>query len=183
MDMEAMQKVKFPRGGPTWKGRQQYDIHLNWEQPKFRSMNSTQIKLTCKLRGRGNILRTSLYADDAAVFVAPIKSDIRNLAAILHDFGKVTGLCTNFLKSSVAPIRCGEIDLDDVLQDIPAARASFPLQYLGLPLSIWSLSSFESWRRLMLHHGCACFRWLGSCRVTASPISSDVACHIIIIII
>jgi hypothetical protein len=101
--------------------------------------HATRSGLLHKLRGRGTILRTSLHADDAAVFVAPIKSDIRNLAAILHDFGKVTGLCTNFLKSSVAPIRCGEIDLDDVLQDIPATRASFPLRYLGLPLSIWSL--------------------------------------------
>jgi hypothetical protein len=84
-------------------------------------------------------LRTSLYADDAAVFVAPIKSDIQNLAGILERFGEVTGLCTNFLKSSVAPIRCGNIDLDDVLQDIPASRATFPLRYLGIPLSVWSL--------------------------------------------
>jgi hypothetical protein len=66
-----------------------------------------------KIRGRGTILRTSLYADDAAVFVAPIKEDIQNLAHILNDFGKVTRLCTNFLKSSVVPIRCANIDLDD----------------------------------------------------------------------
>jgi mannosylglycoprotein endo-beta-mannosidase len=58
-----------------------------------------------KIRGRGNILRTSLYADDAAIFVAPIKEDIQNLANILHSFGEVTGLATNFLKSSVVPIR------------------------------------------------------------------------------
>jgi hypothetical protein len=67
----------------------------------------------------GTILRTSLYADDAAVFVAPIKQDIQNLAIILQCFGKVTSLCTNFLKSSVVPIRCGNIDLDDVLDGIP----------------------------------------------------------------
>jgi hypothetical protein len=73
------------------------------------------------------------------MFAAPIRSDIQNLAAILHDFGKVTGLCTNFLKSSIAPIPCGDIDLVDVLQGIPATRASFPLRYLGLLLSIWSL--------------------------------------------
>jgi mannosylglycoprotein endo-beta-mannosidase len=58
-----------------------------------------------KIRGRGSILRTSLYADDAAIFVAPIKEDIQNLANILHSFGEVTGLATNFLKSSVVPIR------------------------------------------------------------------------------
>jgi hypothetical protein len=82
---------------------------------------------------------TSLEADDAAVFVAPIKSDIANLAAILQNFGEVTGLCTNFLKSSMVPIRCGNLDLEDILEGIPAARASFPLRYLGLPLSVWSL--------------------------------------------
>jgi hypothetical protein len=66
-------------------------------------------------------------ADDAAVFVAPVKEDVQNIASILHHFGEVTGLCTNFSKSSVVPIRCEAIDLDVVLEDIPAARATFPL--------------------------------------------------------
>jgi hypothetical protein len=85
------------------------------------------------------MLRTSLYADDAAVFVAPFKVDIQNHAAILHSFGEVTGLCTNFSKSHVVPIRCDNIDLEDVLEGIPATRASVPLRYLGLPLSFWCL--------------------------------------------
>jgi hypothetical protein len=92
-----------------------------------------------KLRGRGNILRTSLYVDDAAVFVAPYKQDVQNIAMILSRFGEVTGLCTNFAKSSVVPIRCQNIDLDDVLEDMPATRASFLLRYLGFPLSVWCL--------------------------------------------
>jgi hypothetical protein len=58
-----------------------------------------------KIRGRGNILRTSLYADDAAIFLDPLKEDIHNLANILDGFGEVTGLCTNFLKRSDVPIR------------------------------------------------------------------------------
>jgi mannosylglycoprotein endo-beta-mannosidase len=96
-----------------------------------------------KIRGRGNVLRTSLYADDAAVFVAPLKHDIQNLEAILHSFGEVTGLCTNFQKSSVVPIRCGDVDLDDILQGMPATRASFPLRYLGLPLSVRALKRVD----------------------------------------
>lgn len=52
------------------------------------------------------MVRTSLYADDAAVFMAPIKRDINNLLAILRGLGDVTGLCTNFHKSSVVPIQC-----------------------------------------------------------------------------
>jgi hypothetical protein len=100
---------------------------------------ATRVGLLHKLRGRGAILRTSLYADDAAVFIAPIKSDVQNIAGILQNFGEVTGLCTNFLKSSVVPIRCANIDIDEVLEDMPATRASFPLKYLGLPLSVWRL--------------------------------------------
>jgi hypothetical protein len=73
-----------------------------------------------KLLGRMAILRTSLYADDAALFVAPIKQHIENLASILQRFGKVIVLSTNFMKSSVVPIRCASIDLDDVLEGILA---------------------------------------------------------------
>jgi mannosylglycoprotein endo-beta-mannosidase len=108
-----------------------------------------------KLRGRGTILRTSLYADDAAIFVAPIKQDVQNLAMILSRFGEVTGLCTNFAKSSVVPIRCQNIDLDDVLEGILATRASFPLRYLGLPLSVWCL-----WCRDFQHLEDKCVRKL-----------------------
>jgi hypothetical protein len=100
---------------------------------------ATRVGLLRKLRGRGVILRISLFADDAAVFVAPFKDDVQNLASILQHFWEVTGLCTNFSKSSIVPIRCEDIDLDVVLEDIPAARATFPLRYLGLPLSVWSL--------------------------------------------
>ena len=84
-------------------------------------------------------MRTSLYGDDAAVFVAPIKKDIDNLSVLLGAFGDVTGLCTNFQKSSVVPIRCRHLQLDNILQNFPAARASFPIKYLGLPLSVWRL--------------------------------------------
>jgi hypothetical protein len=47
----------------------------------------------------------------------------------------VTSLCTNFLKSSIAPIWCGNIDLDDVLQDILTSCATFPLPRFGEGLS------------------------------------------------
>ena len=77
-----------------------------------------------------------MYADDAAVFLAPIKRDIENFSAILRSFGEVTGLHTNFHKSSVVPIHCNHLDLDHILHGMPAARASFPMKYLGLPLSV-----------------------------------------------
>jgi hypothetical protein len=37
------------------------------------------------------------------------------------------------------PIRCANINIDEVLEDMPATCASFPLKYLGLPLSVWRL--------------------------------------------
>ena len=85
---------------------------------------------------RGNPTRASLYADDAAIFVARIKEDIQFLASTLGSFGEVTGLVTNYNKSHVAPIRCANIDLDEILQAFPAVWATFPMRYLGLPLSV-----------------------------------------------
>ena len=54
---------------------------------------------------RGNPTRASLYADDAAIFVAPIKEDIQFLASTLGSFGEVTGLVTSYNKSHVAPTK------------------------------------------------------------------------------
>jgi hypothetical protein len=77
------------------------------------------------IRGSTLVTCTSLYADDAAVFVAPVKYDITFLASILVDLGKVTGLSANFHKSLVAPIRCEDIDLDE--------RSSNPSQQQDQP--------------------------------------------------
>lgn len=98
-----------------------------------------RLGLLHKIRGRGTIFQTSLYADDATVFVAPLKQDVQNLGRILQGFSEVTGLQTNFHKSSVVPIRCGHLDLDDILEGMSATRSSFPMRYLGLPLFVWQL--------------------------------------------
>lgn len=81
-------------------------------------------------------LRTSLYADDAVLFMKPIKAEINNLAKLLEYFGKVTGLHSNLQKSTVVPIRCHDLDLDDILQKFHAQRGKFPIKYLGLPLTV-----------------------------------------------
>jgi hypothetical protein len=60
---------------------------------------ATDRGLLHRLHGHGNVVRTSLYTDEAVVFVTPIKEDIMNLASIHQNFGKVTGLCTNFQKT------------------------------------------------------------------------------------
>ena len=76
-----------------------------------------------------------MYADDAVIFLRPVKEEVAVLKHLLHLFGEATGLRTNIHKSSVAPIRCENLDLDDVLHDFPAKRTSFPIKYLGLLLT------------------------------------------------
>jgi hypothetical protein len=88
-----------------------------------------------KFRGKQVVMRTSIYADDTTIFVKPFKKDVTALADILTKFGEVSGLKTNVQKSSVIPIRCQGIDLDEVLHDFPARRAHFPTKYLRLPLT------------------------------------------------
>ena len=55
-----------------------------------------------------------MYADDTAIFVKPYKRDVTTLAKILVKFGDATGLKTNVEKSSVIPIRCQGVNLDEV---------------------------------------------------------------------
>jgi hypothetical protein len=83
--------------------------------------------------------RVSLYADDAAIFLTPTAHDLSGLANLLQQFGEVTGLVTNVMKSSIAPIQCADIDLHDLLNNFPATTAPFPIKYLGLPLSLGRL--------------------------------------------
>jgi hypothetical protein len=80
-----------------------------------------------------------MYADDAVIFTNPRKQDIIGIMEIIRAFGEATGLQINMQKSTIAPIRCAGIDMEDVLQDFPGPRVNFPLQYLGLPLTLGRL--------------------------------------------
>jgi hypothetical protein len=66
--------------------------------------------------------RTSMYVDDAAIFINPLKEDLKAITTILQEFGRVSGLHINLLKSSVHPIRCQDIDLDHVLASFAGTR-------------------------------------------------------------
>lgn len=50
--------------------------------------------------------RFSLYADDAAVFIAPKAQDWSTLKMILDIFGQASGLHTNMNKTEIYPINC-----------------------------------------------------------------------------
>ncbi|WVZ72900.1 hypothetical protein U9M48_021288 [Paspalum notatum var. saurae] len=88
-------------------------------------------------------LRTSLYADDAIIFIKPEKKELDTLACLLHLFGEATGLRTNLQKSSIVPISCARLNLDEILLGFPASRASFPIKYLGIPLTVARLKKVD----------------------------------------
>jgi hypothetical protein len=82
--------------------------------------------------------RTSMYADDVAIFINPVKEDVEAIKIILQAFGNVSGLHINLHKSSIHPIRCEETDLDWVLSPFAGTRGTFPCKYLGLQLHVRS---------------------------------------------
>ena len=81
------------------------------------------------------MLRVSLYADDAVIFINPRGEEVNSLPQIFTDFGKATGLCINPAKSTVSLIRCENINVEEVLQGFAGSIAPFPIKYLGLPVS------------------------------------------------
>ena len=83
--------------------------------------------------------RTSLYADDAAIFINPIKEDVDAIKTILEAFRNLSGLHINLQKSLVHSIRCEDVDLNMVLSPFIGTRGTFPYKYLGLQLHIRSL--------------------------------------------
>ncbi|CAN6230203.1 unnamed protein product [Urochloa humidicola] len=81
-------------------------------------------------------MRTSLYADDAALFVRPTATDIDNVQNLLGAFGAATGLKTNLQKSTLHMIHVSD-DVATVLTErFQGSVAQFPCKYLGLPLHI-----------------------------------------------
>lgn len=68
-----------------------------------------------KLQGRLPLLRTSLYADDVALFLNPVKTELAALRSILATFSLASGLKVNFVKSVVLPIRCEQLYVHDVI--------------------------------------------------------------------
>lgn len=70
------------------------------------------------------------------IFLNPVKDEVSALFSILECFGAVTGLCLNLEKCIVAPIRCNDLNLDDILSGFAGKRVNLPLTYLGLPLTL-----------------------------------------------
>jgi hypothetical protein len=74
--------------------------------------------------------------DDAIVFLNPIKEDVDTFMNIMQKFGEETWLRININKSTVAPIRCARIDLEPVMQSFNREQVSYPINNLGLPITL-----------------------------------------------
>ena len=76
---------------------------------------ATRTDVLNTILGTAARMRTSLYADDAVIFINPVRQEIDSLLELLQQFGDATGLRVNLSKSSAVPIRCDDIDIGVVL--------------------------------------------------------------------
>jgi 3-deoxy-D-manno-octulosonic-acid transferase len=81
-------------------------------------------------------MRTSLYADDAALFVRPTIQDVNNVQHILAAFGSATRLKTNLQKSELLMIQTREEEKEIIAAVFQDNIGQFPANSLGLPLHI-----------------------------------------------
>lgn len=79
-------------------------------------------------------LRSSLYADDAALFANPSPSELERLQKILRLFAECSGLKVNMTKTEIFPIRMQESMVHNIIQNFLGKISKFPGKYLGLPL-------------------------------------------------
>jgi hypothetical protein len=81
-------------------------------------------------------MRTSLYANDAMLFMRPTSSDVANLRELFVHFGEATGLHANTHKSEVFLIRCEGLDISQIVEQMQVKQGHLPCKYLRLPLQL-----------------------------------------------
>jgi hypothetical protein len=83
------------------------------------------------------------FADDVVLLIKPSVQEATAAVELLRVFGNASGLHCNLAKSSVSPIRCGDVDLQPIISILGCPVQHFPIQYLGLPLSVNHLSKAD----------------------------------------
>jgi hypothetical protein len=131
--------IKHKRGLRQGDPLSPYLFILAIDMLQYVLKSATDRGLLSPLRDRTTRIILSLYADDAVVFVNPIKQEVDLIMDIMRRFGDATGLRINVNKSIVAPIRCSQLNLDEVLQNFSGARVTYPITYLGLPVTLGRL--------------------------------------------
>jgi hypothetical protein len=77
----------------------------------------------------------SFYADEASLFLNPIKEQAQAIFEFPGFFGETSGLRINVSKCTFDPIRCDVIDLPGLLGNTGCNIGSLPCPYLCLHLS------------------------------------------------
>lgn len=85
--------------------------------------------------------RVSMFADDVMLFFKPTELESRTCGAILDLFGNASGLSVNMSKSATIPIHCSQEEVSLVCSILGCSNNSFPCTYLGLPLTLHTISS------------------------------------------
>jgi hypothetical protein len=101
-------------------------------------------------------LRASFYADDAAIFLKPVKDEIQSLFQILDFFGQTSGLKINHSKCTFFPIRCDSFDMPELTYVHGCSLGTLPCTYLGLPLNFRNLRrvDYQVYIDKVASHGC-----------------------------
>lgn len=73
------------------------------------------------------------------IFASPTAQDMITIRETLAFFGNASGLHTNLQKSLIAPIACIDEQVQRISTFLPARISEFPIQYLGLPLTVGRL--------------------------------------------
>lgn len=100
---------------------------------------AVQQGLLSDLRCGNTVPRASIFADDVVLFFKPESNDLQVISAILQLFEEASGLRINLHKCAVTCIRCNEYLAAAVAEHFQCKQQPFPIQYLGLPLSIYRL--------------------------------------------
>ena len=85
------------------------------------------------------------YADDTIIMVSGVSKDIANLKFLLLCFQHMLGLMINFDKSAVMVMGYSHVESQDIADRLNYQLGTFPMTYLGIPISDSRLSIAGLW--------------------------------------
>lgn len=99
--------------------------------------SSSQLVLNLPLSNKINDAVVVLqYADDTAVIARADRDSIISFKLVLRLFTVISGLQINYQKSIFVPINITSTDLHWIREIIGCKQTTFPVQYLGMPLTL-----------------------------------------------
>lgn len=111
-----------------------FDLAVDVLQKMVQVINSlVSDKITSKI---GKAVVIHQYADDTVLIASTSVPSLVSLKLVLRMFTAVSGLEINYHKTSWIPINQEDHNLPLITAILGCQRTSFPISYLGLPLSI-----------------------------------------------